>query len=230
MSMTARGRGIDPSKEETAMATSLLKKSGLTLGVCGLAAALFALAACAMSESTSDDDTSGVVVAVKDSTQIVIQFDSDTSTLFTDSGSFNLDEIRKKMRDKDIDPDSIEITGLAVTYDETTAQFIRDNEGVRFYLEIFIRENETGAAKLALETLVTDKNGLKALAFDPKLSLLLLNQHIFAAPGFADVLTAIKDTGKHSMKAIAKLHLNGDKLKKAGTLKLNMVVTVAGKV
>jgi hypothetical protein len=214
------------------METKHRKKSGVTLGILGLATAMLALGACALKESTSGNDNPSIVVAVKDSSRIVLTFDNDTATIFTDSGSFNLVELRRKMADKGIDSDSIQITGIEVAYDEATRKFLADNEGVGFFLKIYTRDNDTGATKLALETLETDKNGFKALAFDPTMALLVINQHIFGAdPGFPGVLSAIKDKDKTSIKVIAKMFLSpGEKLKTKGTLNLNLVVTVAGKV
>lgn len=83
-------------------------------------------------------------MAVKDSSKIVLTFDNDTSTIFTDSGRFNLVELRKKMEDKGINSDSIQITGIEVGYDETTKKFLTDNEGVKFFLKIYTRDNDTG--------------------------------------------------------------------------------------
>lgn len=217
------------------MATSLRKKSGITFGVIGLGsllASMLLMGACALKESTSGDEEGGFVIAVKDSSRILLNFDSDTATIFTDSGTFNLVELRNKMNDKGINSDSIRITGIEVAYDDSTKAFIAANEGVHFYLRIYTRDDAASAKKLALETLVNDdvKSGLKALAFDPDMTMLLLNKHIFgAAEGFPGVLSAIKDKTKTSIQVIAELTLK-ERLKKPGTLKLNMVVTVAGKV
>ena len=202
------------------------------MGMLGVAAVMLVSGACALKESTSGNDSPSIVVAVKDSSKIVLTFDNDTSTIFTDSGRFNLVELRKKMEDKGINSDSIQITGIEVGYDETTKKFLTDNEGVKFFLKIYTRDNDTGVTKLALETLEADKNGFKALAFDPTMALLVINQHIFGAdPGFPGVLSAIKDKNKTSIKIMAKMFLSpGEKLKTKGILNLNLVVTVAGKV
>jgi hypothetical protein len=81
-------------------------------------------------------------------------------------------------------------------------------------------------------SLETDKNGFKELAFDPTMALLVINQHIFGAdPGFPGVPKAIRDKNKTSIRVIAKKFLSpGEKLKAKGTLNLNLVVAVAGKV
>jgi hypothetical protein len=204
--------------------------AGMTLA--GLIAALLMIGACALKETGPDDDKAGVVISVKDSSKVHIVFDSDTITTFTDSGTFDLDSLRAKMNDKGIDAGTIEITGLVVSYDTTTRNFIAANEGVAFFLKIYIRENDTGATKLALETLVNDdvKTGLKALTFDPDMTFLKLGTDIFGSEeGFQSILNSLKDETKHKIKVIAKLTLK-EKLKKQGTLNLNMIVTVAGKV
>ncbi|MDB5050352.1 MAG: hypothetical protein JWO30_3423 [Fibrobacteres bacterium] len=212
------------------MTLSLSAKSRTALGLCGLLAALSMLGACALKETAEDSDTAGVVVNVDDSSNVVLTFDDSSRTVFKDSGSFNLDEIRQKMSDKGLDPDSIQITGIAVTYDSTTRDFITANEGVKFFLRIYLREEGTGERKLALETLENDIDEFKALAFDPNMAVLELGKHIFGNPeGFPDLLKAVKDSNIHSAWVIAELTVPG-KIKKTGTLKINMVVTVAGKV
>ncbi|GEM_PF-2614882 len=214
------------------MTTYNLSKSRLVLGLAGLMAAMLLIAACALKETDPADDTAGVVINVKDSSKVHLTFDSDTITTYTDSGTFDLIALRAKMKEKGLNPDSIQITGLVVSYDDSTRKFITDNEGVGFYLKIYIRENDTGAAKLALETLVNDDvaKGLKALAFDPTMTFFQLGKHIFGnSEGFQSVLDALRDKTKEKVKVIAKLTLK-DKLKVQGRLNLNMIVTVAGKV
>ncbi len=61
-------------------------------------------------------------------------------------------------------------------------------------------------------------------------SFYTLSKQIFAAsPGFPRLLTSIKDKTKHRVEVIAELTIK-DTLKAKGDLKLNLVVTVAGKV
>lgn len=205
---------------------------GRLAGLVGLVASLLMIGACALRETSPEDENAGVVISVKDSSKVQLVFDNDSDTSFTDSGLFDLVALRQKMDDKGIKPESIEITGLVVSYDDNAKNFIANNEGVPFYLRIYIRENDTGKAKLALETLVDDdvQKGFKALAFDPDLTFLQLGNHIFGNPeGFPSILNSIKDESKRNIRVIATLTLK-DKLKIKGTLNLNMVVTVAGKV
>jgi hypothetical protein len=201
-------------------------------GLVGLLAAMLMIGACALRETSPEDENAGVVISVKDSSKVQLVFDNDNDTSFTDSGLFDLVALRNKMDDKGIKPESIEITGLVVSYDDNAKNFIASNEGVPFYLRIYIRENDTGKALLALETLVDDdvQKGFKALAFNPDLTFLQLGNHIFGNPeGFPSILNSIKDESKLKIRVIATLTLK-DKLKIKGTLNLNMVVTVAGKV
>lgn len=198
----------------------------------GLLASMLMIGACALRETSPEDENAGVVISVKDSSKVQLIFDNDDDTSFTDSGLFDLVALREKMDEKGIKPESIEITGLVVSYDDNAKSFIADNEGVPFYLRIYIRENDTGKAMLALETLVDDdvQKGFKALAFNPDLTFLQLGNHIFGNPeGFPSILSSIKDESKLKIRVIATLTLK-DKLKIKGTLNLNMVVTVAGKV
>lgn len=191
---------------------------------------LLGLGACALKESTSDDDTGGpgVVISVNDSTDVTLDFTDMSKVMFSDSGEFDLDAIRKKMKDKGLDPATVQITGIVVTYDDSTKAFLADNKGVKFSLKIFIRE-DGGARKLALSTKETDSDAFKVLAFDPDMALFELNKHIFGSPeGFPGFLSALKDENKHMVMCIAEMTLK-EALKKAGNLKLNMVVTVAGK-
>lgn len=232
MGRKAAVRGFKFQSEDTAMTTSKHGKAGFVPALAGLLAAMLMIGACAMRETSTESDTAGVVISVKDSSKIRLVFDNDNDTTFTDSGLFDLVALRNKMDEKGIAPESIEITGLVVSYDEDAKAFITANQDVEFYLRIYVRENDTGAAKLALETLVDDdaKTGLKALAFDPDLTFLQLGKHIFAnTEGFPGILNDIKDESKLKLRVIARLTLK-DKLKVKGTLNLNMVVTVAGKV
>jgi hypothetical protein len=195
-----------------------------------VAAALGALGACALRDKVSEDsETSGVVVNINDSSNVVLTLDDDSKTQFTDSGSFDLDDIRKKMSDKGLDPDSVRITGIVVTYDDSTKSFIAGNSGVKFFLKMYLREG-TGARKLALETLEKDIEEFKALEFDTTMQVFVLGKDIFAnQEGFPRLLEAVKDKSVKSAWVIAELTVPG-KLKTKGTLKVNMVVTVAGKV
>ncbi len=202
----------------------------LGLGALGGLLALSALGACALRDKVSDDSgPAGVVVNVNDSSNVVLTFNDDTKTVFTDSGAFNLDDIRKKMSDKGLNPDSVQITGIVVTYDDSTRAFITANQGVKFYLKLYIRQG-SGERKLALETLEKDIGEFKALAFDPQMLVFELGKDIFANPeGFPGLLASIKDKSVKSAWVIAELTVPG-KIKVKGALKLNMVVTVAGKV
>jgi hypothetical protein len=212
------------------MTNSLSKKPHSALGA-GLLISMLMLGACALKETV--DDTSGntgVVVKVQDSSNVVLDFGDTAKTLFTDSGVFDLDDIRSKMSKRGLNPDSIEITGIAVTYDDSTKNFITANQGVKFILKLYLRIEGSGQKKLALYTLDKDTADFKAMVFDPKMFVFELGKQIFGSPeGFPDLLTSVKDTSKKTAWFIAELAVP-DKLKAKGTLKLNMVVTVAGKV
>ena len=144
------------------------------------------------------------------------------------AGLVTLDQIRQKMKDKGLNPDSVEITGLVVTYDETTKQFLTDNEGLPFALNVFIRE-DGGTRKLVLYTLDKATATFPVQKLDPNQTLFELNKQIFGSPdGFPGFMSAIKDTSKHKEEVIAELTML-QKLRKAGKLNLNMVVTVSGK-
>jgi len=196
----------------------------------GLAAfALLTAAGCALKESTDPDDKGiGVVITVNDTAKVNLDFTDITKSVFVDSGEFDLDAIRNKMDEKGLNPDSVEITGLQVTYDDSTKTFLAANTGVHFFIKIYVRE-DGGARKLALETMQVDQGALKVLTFDPNNTLFELNKEIFGVnEGFPGILAAIKDKTKHKLMCIAELTAK-DKLVKAGRLNLNMVVTVAGK-
>lgn len=216
------------------MAASIRNKilSVRFLGGIAALSLLFAMGACALKESTSGDDDGGggpgVVITVNDSTDVLLDFTDATKPMFSDSGEFDLDAIRAKMEDKGLDPATVEITGIVVTYDDSTKDFLADNKGVKFSLKIFIRE-DGGSRKLALSTMETDSEAFKVLAFDPDQALFELNKHIFGSPeGFPGFLDALKNNEKHKVMCIAELTLK-ETLKKTGSLKLNMVVTVSGK-
>ena len=211
------------------MAASIRNKRIPAALLGGLAAFALVTGGCALKESTSDDDSgTGVVISVNDTAKVTLDFTNLSQTVFTDSGEFDLDAIRSKMKDKGLNPDSVEITGLEVTYDDSTKQFLKDNKSVHFFIKIFVRE-DGGARKLALETMQIDQGTFKVLTFDPDNTLFELNKEIFGNPeGFPGILAGIKDTSKHKLMCVAELTVK-DALKVAGKLKLNMVVTVAGK-
>ena len=214
------------------MATSLRNQRipGL-LGWLAAASLLGALWSCALKESTADDGTDGpgVVISVNDSTNVTLDFSNLLKTVFTDSGEFDLDDIRKKMKDKGLNPDSVHITGIVVTYDDSTKAFLTDNAGVKFVLKVYVRENDDTTKRLVLYTPAASTAEYKVQAFDPDQALFELNKHIFgSADGFPGLLSAIKDTTKHKEMCIAELTVI-EALKEAGKLKLNMVVTVSGR-
>ncbi len=194
------------------------------------AIAILGLGACAIQEGTDPNNSDGLVVAVSDTSSINLTFDNLAMQTYSDSGEFNLDDVRARLKDKGINPDSVTITGLKVTYDATTAEFLAANSGVRYYLKIFTRDGIAGQKLLTLETGKDSVGTLKALSFDPKMVLFELYKQIFPAEaGYPGVKAAIKDVNKHSLKVIAELTLL-ETLKTKGMLKLNLVVTVAGKV
>ncbi len=206
------------------------KKLTLTLGLSALAASVvLGLGACNIQEKDDGSKDGGIVVSVSDSSSINMEFDKTTPQTYTDSGEFDLDEIRARMSDKGISADDVKITGLAVEYDATTLKFLTDNAGVHFVLQIFTREG-IAEKKLTLETGDATSGALAALAFDPKMTLFELNKQIFGnEAGFPGLLSSIKDTSKHKVKVIAEVKVK-DSLKSTGALKVNVVVTVAGKV
>ena len=212
------------------METSLLKKSRLALCMAGIAVAALAFGACALKDSTSGDDSgTGLVISVKDTAKVKLDFSDMAKTVFIDSGTFNLVEIRSKLKDKGINPDSVQITGIEVRYSDSAKVFLDANKDIKFVLKVYIRENGTGEKKLTLETPAVDAGAAKVLAFDPAMTLFQLNKHIFGnEDGFPGLLSAIRDTTKLSVRCIAELALQSP-LKTAGNLRLNMVVTVAGK-
>jgi hypothetical protein len=221
------------STEDTQMAASYRNKGFSAALVGGLAAfAMLASTGCALKESTDPDDDgkAGVVITVNDTAKVHLDFTDIAKTMFTDSGEFDLDAIRKKMEEKNLNPDSVEITGLQVTYDDSTKTFLAANKGVHFFIKIYVRE-DGGSRKLALETMQLDQGTLKVLTFDPDNTLFELNKEIFGVPeGFPGILAGIKDKTKHKLMCIAELTVKDtEKLKQAGKLNLNMVVTVAGK-
>lgn len=204
-------------------------KAAMVLGLGAIAATvLLGLGACAIKDSTEGPD-GGVVVSVNDSSSINLIFDSTNPTVYTDSGEFNLDEIRSRMSDKGINADSVKITGLSVTYDDATKAFIEANAGIPFVIKIYTRDADGAPKKLTIES--HDAVGdFKPLTFDPKATLYMLDKEIFGnAEGFPGLLTSIKDKSKHKVKVIAELTIK-ETLKAKGALKLNLVVTVAGKV
>lgn len=199
-------------------------------GLLGLV--MLGLSACAIRESDSDptggSGGSGVVVSVTDSSKVRLDFTNLDTLVFRDSGEFDLDKLRERLEEKEIDLESIKIIGLVVTYDDSTKQFLTDNEGTKFILRIYVKEAlDTAKSRLTLESYV---DPAKAAELDPNQTLFELNKHLFGKEeGMPYFLAAIQDTSLKKMRVIAELTLL-EKLKKAGTLKLNLVVDVAGKV
>jgi hypothetical protein len=194
-----------------------------------LGLALLGLSACAIREGSSDPaGGSGVVVSVTDSSKVSISFDNLDTLVFRDSGEFDLDNLREKLDEKDIDLESIRIIGLIVTYDDSTKQFLTDNAGTKFILRIYVKEAvDTATPRLTLESYV---DPAKAAVMDPNQVLFELNKHLFGkAEGMPYFLAAIQNTSLKKMRVIAELTLL-EKLKKKGKLNLNLVVDVAGKV
>lgn len=204
-----------------------LRKAGLAL----LGLGLLALSACAIKEGSSDPTGggNGVVVSVTDSTKVTLNFDDIAKKLFTESSTFNLDTLRKKLNDKNIDLASIKIIGLVVTYDAETKQFLTDNEGVQYALRIYTNSlADTGKGKLTLET-YNQASG-KAPTLDPDQVLFELNKHLFGMQdGMPFLLASIQDTSVKQLRVTAELEILGT-LKKTGKLNLNLVIDVAGKV
>lgn len=194
----------------------------------GLAAFALLSSGCALKESTDPDGKTSIVISVNDTAKVNLDFTDITKTVFTDSGEFDLDGIRSKMKKEGLDPAAVEITGIDVTYDDQTKTFLSANKGIPFFIKIYVRE-DGGARKLALETMLMDQGSLKVLTFNPDQTLFELNKQLFPVEeGFPGILIGIKDESKHKLMCIAELTVNSP-LKAAGKLNLNMVVTVAGK-
>jgi hypothetical protein len=136
-------------------------------GLLGLV--LLGLSACAIREGDSDptggSGGSGVVISVTDSSKVTLDFNNLDTLVFRDSGEFDLDKMREKLDEKEIDLESIKIIGLVVTYNDSTRQFLTDNEGIKFILRIYVKEvSDTAKAKLTLESYV---DPAKASTLDP---------------------------------------------------------------
>jgi hypothetical protein len=211
--------------------TELNRYRTISLGLSALiASAILGLGACAIQEGTDPDGGGGIVVTVSDTSTIDLTFDQLAPQTYSDSGEFNLDEIRARLDEKGIKPDSVKITGLNVTYDASTAAFLTANKGVRYSLKIYTREGLTDPKLLTLYTGTEAAGTYAALSFDPEIRLFELYSKIFPSEeGFPGVLMAIKDLTKHKIKVIAELTML-EALKTTGALKLNLVVSVAGKV
>ena len=208
---------------------------GLLAVALGLLTVVLGLPGCAIRESGSnpaDDDGggSGLVITVKDSAKVTLDFGDTATRVFSDSAEFNLVSLRKKLNDKDIDPAFVDLIGIQVTYDSSTRQFLSDNQDIRFILRIYTRNAEdTGKGLLTLETIVDEDDDAMA-RLDPDQLLFKLNQDLFGnAEGFPFLLGVIEDESVERILVRAELELV-DKLKVPGELHLNMVVDVAGKV
>jgi hypothetical protein len=201
-------------------------------GVAGflLGSTLLGLSACAIREGGSDPagGGTGVVVSVTDSSKVSLDFGNLDTLVFRDSGDFDLDKLREKLDDKDIDLESIRIIGLVVTYADSTKQFLTDNAGTKFILRIYVKEAvDSAKGRLTLESYV---DPAKASVLNPDQVLFELNKHLFGKEeGMPYFLASIQDTSLKKMRVIAELTLL-EKLKKTGKLSLNLVVDVAGKV
>jgi hypothetical protein len=213
------------------MAISNKYKSKLRIGLFAVAATtLLSLAACAIKETTDPATDGDIVVSVSDSSKVNIIISSVEPQTFVDSGEFSLDEIRKKMSEKGISKDAVKITGLSVTYDDETKAFLTANKGVKFILQLYTRAEELGSPELLTLETADNIGSNTALAFDPDLVLFELNKQLFGnAEGFPGVLSAIKDESKHKINFIAKVKIL-EALKTTGVIKLNLVVSVTGKV
>src|SRR6266849_3158418 len=95
---------------------SIGKISGRILSA-GLAVAALGAWNCTISDSGSGVTGGGISLSITDTTQIVVQFTNTTDTHFSDSATFDLADIRKKIDDKGISLSSISIPNLTVAYD-----------------------------------------------------------------------------------------------------------------
>ena len=193
----------------------------------GIALALSSLMACTMSDNTVTDKTgNGLTVSITDSTTVTVQLKDLTKSTFSDTSSIDLADIRKQLKDKNIDLSSINITGLAVSYGDSSAKFLLANQDVKFVLKIYVKESsDSGIGKVALET-----SAMAPLAFSETQVVFQLQQQIFANPsGFPLVKSGIQDVTKSELKVRAELTLI-DAMKVVGMLKVNFVATVSGKV
>ena len=122
------------------------------------------------------------------------------------------------------------ITGLLVTYDDSTRAFLDDNKGLKYVLTIYVHvPGDTAKPKVALQSEGLAP-GSTPLILDPDQVLFELNKQIFGSPeGFSVLVDALKNPSLLEIEVIAELRLL-EKLKRGGNLKLNMVVTVAGKI
>jgi hypothetical protein len=195
-----------------------------------MAGASLGLWACAFSDEGATEEGGGILVQVTDSSKVNLSFDDIDQTVFVDSGEFDLDAIRDEINKKGIDLESVKISSLLVTYDDTTKKFLSDNKGLEYNLKIYTKEkSDTGAAKLTLESTGKEK-GDTTLVLDPESVKFTLGSELAAIPeGFHDLLAAIQNTDMHKVFVKAQLTVL-EKLKATGKLNLNMVVTVAGKV
>ena len=198
---------------------NLVNKSGIGIAGAMLAGMLLGLSGCNL------EDASGQAVLVKDSTTVEVDFADKVTKKFRDSGDFDLVELRKQLAEKKIALKDVQITGLQVSYDNSTSAFLSANKDVKFIVRLYVKD-AAGVNKLAVASPETDLKTVKILSFSPTLTLFKLNEQIFANPaGFPLMLAAIQDVKKEKLEIVAEIEIV-TALKETGTVKLSMVVTV----
>lgn len=202
-------------------------KKNLALG--GALLALTGLMACNISSDVQvgGNGGGGLVVSFTDTTEVMINFDNLTRTVFAESADFDLDEIRQKLRDNEMDSNTVSITHIEAGLSDSTVGFLLSNANVDYVFQVLTRDPATtAAAKLTLES---SANPAYILSFDPTAPPMELNNQLFGnALGFSDLMDAIKGTAS-SIRAIAQLSLVSGPLNSMGIVKVKLVLTVSGK-
>lgn len=204
------------------------KKNFVTLAAIGLGMlAWLGLTAC-FEDSSGGSSGEGIVVSTFDTTTVTITLTKSTSGTwsFGANDTFNVKKVRDKLDSNNIDLNTIQITNFEVTFDDTvtTVAFIDSNAGVPFYMRI---STQTPGDTTALETSKTNY-----LTFSAAVTAYQLNQNIFAnSSGISKLTKAIQDTTVNTVPVRGELDGNGTTpLKKSGTMTVNFITTVGGKI
>jgi hypothetical protein len=152
---------------------------------------------------------------------------TDAGTVITATEAVDLDEIRSKIEENDIELETFSITSFYVIGSPNSQSFINANAETRIVVEGFYMDGGT-KVKVA-ETPAGPPSPFEVQKIKNLTTGLYLNSQLFASmPGYENFVNMIKDRSVHTVDYIVDIELL-DALNQPGTLEIMLVIKITGK-
>jgi hypothetical protein len=176
------------------------------------------------------DYGTGIVVIAEENGDFILEITAGNRNVFVTSEIIDLNDVREKIRENDIDINNFVITDFSITPKQSSMEFISANESVRYVMRVSFQE--VGKSNTREQALTTPPGPPSPFPIEQIGNVedgLYLNSQLFAVqPGFGEFTDMVKDESKEKVEIVVEIEFL-DPLEKAGTLELEFHVEGSGK-